>query len=168
MYSTFGLLAGRYNENSKMFSAQLILSPPERQSETEKKMGVIPEKEMNILKSNSVAHVATIGPNHEPQSTPVWFDWDGTYVRISQTKTRQKYRNVQRDPHIALSITDPQNPYHYLEVRGKVVRVEDDPQKKFIDSLAKKYMGVEHYPYNQPGDERVILYVQPEHTTSQG
>ena len=131
-------------------------------------MSVIPEKEMNILKSNSFAHVATIGPKHEPQSNPVWFDWDGTYVRISQTKTRQKYHNIQRDPHIALSITDPQNPYHYLEIRGKVVRVEDDSQKKFIDSLAKKYMGVDHYPYNQPGDERIILYVQPEHTTHQG
>lgn len=131
-------------------------------------MSVIPDKEMNILKSNSLAHIATIGPRHEPQSTPVWFDWDGTYVRISQTKTRQKYRNIKRDPHIALSITDPQNPYHYLEIRGKVVKIEEDPQKKFIDSLAKKYMGVDHYPYNQPGEERVVLYIQPEHTTSMG
>ncbi|HEY3992047.1 MAG TPA: PPOX class F420-dependent oxidoreductase [Ktedonobacteraceae bacterium] len=168
MYSTRGLLAGRYNKKSDTFPAQMILSPPELHSEAEKEMGVIPEKEMNILKSNSLAHVATIGPKHEPQSNPVWFDWDGTYVRISQTKTRQKYHNIQRDPHIALSITDPQNPYHYLEIRGKVVRVEEDQQKKFIDALAKKYLGVDHYPYSQPGEERVTLYVQPEHTTSQG
>src|ERR1700688_2251876 len=114
----------------------MILSPSERHSETEKKMSIIPDKEMDILKSNGMAHVATIGPNHEPQSNPVWFDWDGTHVLISQTKTRQKYRNLQHDPHIALSITDPKNPYHYLEIRGKVVRVEEDPQKKFIDSLA--------------------------------
>lgn len=131
-------------------------------------MSVIPSKEMNILTSKGFAHVATIGPHHEPQSTPVWFDWDGTYVRISQTKDRQKYRNIQRDPRVALSITDPQNPYHYLEIRGKVARIEDDPQKKFVDILAKKYMGVDHYPNNQPGDERVIVYIQPEHTTSMG
>ncbi len=131
-------------------------------------MSIIPDKEMSILKSNSLAHIATIGPDHEPQSNPVWFDWDGQHVRISQTKTRQKYRNIQRDPHVALSITDPQNPYHYLEIRGKVVRVEEDSQKKFIDSLAKKYLGKEHYPWSQPGEERVILYVEPEHTTSQG
>lgn len=130
-------------------------------------MSAIPQEDLGILQSKGFAHIATIGPNHEPQSNPVWFDWDGTYVRISQTKTRQKYRNVQRDPHVALSITDPSNPYHYLEIRGKVVRVEDDSQKKFIDSLAQKYMGVAKYPYNQPGDERVILYIQPEHTTSQ-
>ncbi len=131
-------------------------------------MSVIPEKELGILKSKGFAHIATIGPKHEPQSNPVWFDWDGKYVRISQTKTRQKYRNVQRDPHVALSITDPNNPYHYLEIRGKVVKIEDDPNKEFINSLAKKYMGVDKYPYNQPGEERVVLYIQPEHTTSQG
>lgn len=131
-------------------------------------MGVIPQKDLGILQSKGFAHVATIGPNHEPQSNPVWFDWDGTYVRISQTKTRQKYHNVQRDPHIALSITDPNDPYHYLEIRGKVVKIEEDPDKKFIDSMAKKYLGKDKYPYNQPGDERVVLYIQPEHTTSQG
>ena len=86
-------------------------------------MSVIPPEEMDLLKSKSLAHVATIGPNGEPQSTPVWFNFDGQYVRISQTKGRQEYRNIQRDPHIALSITDPDNPYHYLEIRGKVVRI---------------------------------------------
>ncbi|MEO7020648.1 MAG: PPOX class F420-dependent oxidoreductase [Ktedonobacteraceae bacterium] len=106
-------------------------------------MSVIPQKELGILASKSLAHIATIGPKHEPQSTPVWFDWDGTYVRVSQTKTRQKYHNVQRDPHVALSITDPGNPYHYLEVRGKVVRIEEDTNNQFINSLAKKYMGVD-------------------------
>lgn len=131
-------------------------------------MSVIPDKDMNILQSTSLAHVATIGPNHEPQSNPVWFDWDGQYVRISQTKTRQKYHNIQRDPHIALSITDPQNPYHYLEIRGKVVRIEEDPQKKFINALAKKYMGVDNYSNSLPSEERVIVYIQPERTTSMG
>lgn len=131
-------------------------------------MSTIPPRELNILQSTGFAHIATMGPAHEPQCNPVWFDWDGTYVRISQTKTRQKYRNIQRDPRVAVSIIDPANPYHYLEIRGKVVRIEDDPDKKFIDALAKKYLGVDNYPYNQPGDERVILYIQPEHTTSQG
>jgi PPOX class probable F420-dependent enzyme len=131
-------------------------------------MSVIPQKELGILQSKSLAHVATIGPKQEPQSNPVWFDWDGTYVRISQTKNRQKYRNVQRDPHIALSITDPNDPYHYLEIRGKVARIEDDTNNQFIDSMAKKYLGVDKYPWLQPGEERVVFYIQPERTTSQG
>ena len=131
-------------------------------------MSVIPQKELGILASSGFAHVATIGPRHEPQSTPVWFAWDGTHIKISQTKTRQKYQNVQRDPNVAISITDPANPYHYLEVRGKVVRIDEDVNNQFINSLAKKYMGVDTYPYPQPGDERVVLYIQPEHTTSMG
>lgn len=131
-------------------------------------MSVIPQTELGILASKGFAHIATIGPKNEPQSNPVWFDWDGTYIRISQTKTRQKYHNIQRNPHVALSITDPANPYHYLEVRGTVVRIEDDSHHQFINALAKKYMGVDTYPYNQPGEQRLILYIQPEHTTSMG
>ena len=131
-------------------------------------MSVIPQKELGILASKSFAHIATIGPHQEPQSNPVWFDWDGTYVKVSQTKTRQKYHNVQRDPHVAISITDPNNPYHYLEVRGKVVRIDEDTNNQFINALSKKYMGLDTYPYHQPGDERIVLYIQPEHTTSMG
>src|SRR5207247_1610415 len=81
-------------------------------------MIIIPQEGLDILSSKSFAHLATIGPNGEPQSSPVWFDGDGTYVRISQTKTRQKYRNVQRHPHVALSILDPNNPYHSGTLRG--------------------------------------------------
>jgi PPOX class probable F420-dependent enzyme len=98
----------------------------------------------------------------------VWFDWDGEHVKFSQTKTRQKYHNLQRDPRIALSIVDPENPYRYLEIRGKVTHVEEDPNIDFISSMAKKYLGVDRYPYHQPGDERVVVFVQPEHTSQMG
>jgi hypothetical protein len=103
-------------------------------------MSIIPPQYTDILHSKALAHVATIGPKGEPQSTPVWFDFDGTYVRFSQTKARQKYRNLQRDPHIALSIVDPANAYRYIEIRGKVIRFDEDPNLQFINSLAKKYL----------------------------
>ncbi|MDQ2683140.1 MAG: PPOX class F420-dependent oxidoreductase [Chloroflexota bacterium] len=99
---------------------------------------------------------------------PVWFDWDGTHLRFSQTTTRQKLKNVQREPRVAVSIVDPKNDYRYLEIRGKVVKVEDDPDKAFIDRMAQKYLGEEKYPWNRPGDERVIVVVEPEHTTTMG
>lgn len=130
-------------------------------------VSVIPQNARDILSSTGLAHIATIGPDGEPQSTPVWFEYDGQSIRISQTKERQKYRNMQREPRIALSITDPNNPYHYLEVRGRVTRVEDDPDKRFINLLAKKYLNQDVYPWSKPDDERVIVYVQPEHTSSQ-
>ena len=123
---------------------------------------VIPENYSDLLSSTALA------PKGEPQNNPVWFDWDGEHVKFSQTKTRQKYRNLQRDPRVALSMVDPENPYRYLEIRGELTQVEEDPNLDFIDSIAKKYLGMDKYPYHQPGDERVILYVKPHHTTQMG
>ncbi len=125
-------------------------------------------KYVDLLDSTALAHVATIGPNGEPQVTPVWFGWDGTHLRFSQTTTRQKYRNVKREPRIALSIVDPTNPYRYLEIRGHVVAIEPDPDLAFTDSMAKKYLGQDHYPWHDPKDERVVVVVAPEHTTQMG
>ncbi len=128
----------------------------------------IPESYTDLLDSTALAHVATIGPKGEPQVTPVWFGWDGTHLRFSQTTNRQKYRNLMRNPDIALSIVDPTNPYRYLEVRGRVVSIDDDPNNAFIDSMAKKYMGVDKYPWPQPGDQRVVIVIEPAHTTQMG
>lgn len=128
----------------------------------------IPASHADLLDSTALAHVATIGPNGEPQVTPVWFAWDGSHLRFSQTKIRQKYRNILRDPNIALSIVDPANPYRYLEVRGRVVTIDDDSDKAFIDSMAKKYLGVDKYPWSQPDEERVVIVIEPVHSTHMG
>ena len=130
-------------------------------------MSVIPEDYKDLLESKALATIATIGPKGEPQSSPVWFDWDGTHILFSLIKTRQKYHNLQREPRIALSIIDPENLYRYLEIRGKVVRIDEDPDLKFINSMAKKYLNLDLYPYHKPGEERVVVFVQPEHTTKQ-
>ncbi len=129
---------------------------------------MIPDSHRDILAKLGFAHVATIGPGGEPHSSPVWYDWDGQHLLFSQTKTRQKYRNVQRDPRVAVSITDPDNPYRYLEIRGTVDGIDDDEGNAFINSMAKKYMDQDVYPWPQPGDERVVVKVQPDHTTSMG
>lgn len=131
-------------------------------------MSVIPENYKDLLKSNALAHIATIGPKGEPQSTPVWFEWDGEHILFSQTKNRQKYRNVQREPRIALSIVDPTNPYRYLEIRGKVASIDEDQDNKFINLMAKKYINQDVYPWHRPGDERVVVVVEPEHITQMG
>lgn len=129
---------------------------------------VIPEDKRDLLDSTALAHVATVGPNGEPQNNPVWFGWDGELLSFSQTTGRQKFRNVRREPRVALSIVDPENPYRYLEVRGTVERIDPDPERAFINSMAKKYMGVDEYPWHQPGDERVVVVVRPERTTQMG
>ena len=129
---------------------------------------MISDKYLDLLESTALAHVATIGPNGEPQVNPVWFGWDGKHLRFSQTTNRQKYRNVQRDSRIAVSIVDPNNPYRYLEIRGKVVAVEPDPELDFINSMAKKYMGQDRYPWHRAEDTRVVLVIEPERTSQMG
>jgi PPOX class probable F420-dependent enzyme len=131
-------------------------------------MSSIPESHADLLNSTALANVATLGPDGEPQVNPVWFGWDGEFIRFSNTTGRQKYRNLKRDGRVALSIIDPANPYRYLEVRGTVTRIDADPDCAFIDAMAKKYMGVDEYPWKQPGEERVILVIAPEHTTQMG
>ena len=116
-----------------------------------------------------MAHIATIGPKGEPQNSPVWFGWDGEFIRFTQLTTlRQKARNLEREPRVAISIIDPADPYRYLEVRGRVERIEPDPAGSYIDLMAKKYLGVDSYPYRKPGDEFVVLVIRPERTTRMG
>ena len=130
---------------------------------------VIPASHVDLLESTALAHVATIGPDGEPQVNPVWFGWDGTHLLFSQTTTRQKVRNLQRDPRIALSIVDPDNQYRYLEVRGTVVEFRPDPDFAFINRMSAKYTGNDVYQGSKPGqEERVVVVVRPVHTTSMG
>ena len=133
-------------------------------------MSNVPEKYADLLEwdTKAYASIATIGPDGQPQNNPVWFDAQDGKILFSQTTTRQKLKNLKRDPRIAISIMDPENPYRYLEIRGKVVKVEPDPDKAFIDRMAQKYLGEQKYPWSQPGDERVVVVVEPRHTTSMG
>ena len=131
-------------------------------------MSVIPDEYADLLDKPVFWHIATAGPDDEIQSSPVWGGWDGEHFVFSLTRGRQKYRNLVRNPTIALSGTDPDNSYRYLEIRGTVVRIDDDSSNAFIDSMAKKYMGVDAYPFHQPGDERVVMVVEPRRTTQMG
>jgi PPOX class probable F420-dependent enzyme len=127
----------------------------------------IPATHLDILQSTAVAVVSTLGPHGEPQSSPVWFGWDGHKLRFSHTKARQKYRNLLRDPRIAVTIMDPANPYRYIEIRGTSI-LEDDPQKLFIDTMAKKYTGADRYPNSPPSEQRVVIIVTPTHVNTMG
>jgi len=130
-------------------------------------MTAIPDSHEDILGANGIAHVATIGPDGEPHSSPVWFDWDGEQLLFSQVTQRQKYQNLQRDPRVAVSILDPDNPYRNVEIRG-TAEFEEDTDRSFVNSLAKKYMGEDSYDYDEPGDVRMIISVEPDHVTTFG
>ncbi len=127
---------------------------------------VIPATHLDLLASTAVANVATIGPDGSPQVNPVGFDWDGTNLLFGQVTTRQKLRNLRRDPRLAVSIVDPANPIRYIEIRG-VARLVPDPEAELAHRLAKKYLGLDRFPYAQPGEERVQVVVEPHRVTYQ-
>jgi PPOX class probable F420-dependent enzyme len=127
----------------------------------------IPASHVDLLDTTALAHVATIGTNGAPQSSPVWFGWSGTEVLFSLTTGRQKYKNLVARPEIALSIVDPTNWARYLEIRG-TVEIVDDIDNAFIDSMAKKYTGSDTYQWHQPGDHRVVVHVTPTKTSQMG
>lgn len=129
---------------------------------------MIPATHVDLLERPTIAHLATLGPDGSPNSTPVWFLFDGETVRFSLTTSRQKYRNISRNPAVALSVLDPDNPYRYLEVRGVVSNIAADDDLAFINSLAQRYLGEERYPWHQPTDQRVVLTITPQHTSVMG
>jgi hypothetical protein len=131
---------------------------------------LIPESHADLVSwdTRSFAHVATIGPDGHPHTSPVWFEWDGTHIKFSLTTSRQKYRNLRRDRRVALSIMDPADEYRYIEIRGELDEVEPDPDIDFISHMAKKYLGKDRYPWHRAGDERVIVKVRPVHVSGMG
>ena len=131
---------------------------------------MIPDSHADLLDwdTKAFAHVATMGPEGEPQSSPVWFDWDGTHIKFSLTTGRQKYRNLQGDKRIAMSIIDPSDAYRYLEIRGELEEVEPDPEIDFISRMAKKYIDKDRYPWHREGDERMSMKIAPGKTSSMG
>ena len=129
---------------------------------------VIPAKYRDLFEKKAFASLGTLMPDGSPQVTPVWVDLDGDHIIFNSAKGRQKDRNVRRDPHVALAIVDPDNPYRYLEIRGRVTEITEDGADESINKLAKKYLGVDKYPYGQPGEVRVLYKIKPEHTTVMG
>lgn len=131
---------------------------------------MIPDTYADLLEweTRSFAHVATVGPGGEPHSSPVWFDWDGESIKFSLTTGRQKYRNLEKDRRISLSIIDPENDYRYVEVRGELVEVEPDSNIDFISRMAKKYIDEDRYPWHREGDERVVMVVRPVKVSGMG
>jgi PPOX class probable F420-dependent enzyme len=129
---------------------------------------VIPEKYLDIFQKKSFAHLATLNADGTPQVTPVWVDYDGKHILVNSARGRRKDKNIEHNSAVALSMQDPDNPYRYLEVRGRVEEITEEGADQHIDKMAKKYMGVDTYPYRQPGEVRVLYKIKPERTSKMG
>lgn len=118
-----------------------------------------PETHADLLERPLFAHLATVRPDGSPQSSVMWFEWDGKRIRMTHTKTRQKFQNLSREPRVALSIADPEDGYRFVEVRGVVEAIEDDDaEASFYKSLQHRY-GMDYPIKDAP--VRVVMTIRP-------
>jgi PPOX class probable F420-dependent enzyme len=127
---------------------------------------IIPAAYRRLLDLPLYGHLGTIRPDDTVQVNPMWFEFDGEHLRFTHTTKRQKFRNLQHNPSYALSVLDPENPFHYLEVRGTLVEVVPDPEGAFYVRLQNRYGNPSQTP---PPDKerRVVLVMSVEHATTQ-
>jgi len=131
-------------------------------------MTEIPKPYLDLFSKPAFAHLVTLMPDGSPQVTPVWVDLDGNTVIVNTAKGRLKDRNMKRDPRVALAVSDPANPYRYVQVRGRVSEITENGGDAHIDKMARKYLNQDSYPYRQPGEVRVVYRITPEHVQAYG
>src|SRR5258708_34570054 len=99
---------------------------------------ITPDKFHDLFNKKGFAHLATLMPDGSPQGTPVWIDFDGTHVIVNSAKGRQKDKNMKRDARVSISISDPDNPYRSVEIRGKVPEISEAGADQRIAKIAEK------------------------------
>lgn len=134
---------------------------------SEKSRATIPESHYPILEDKCYPIVCTLRKDGLISANPVSMLWENGQVRFSTVKNRMKYKNLVRDARLTLCISSPEDPLYYIEIRGRA-QMEDDVKREFIDRIAQKYLGMESYPYDNPGDERVTVTIIPEQVSARG
>jgi len=122
----------------------------------------IDDQSRALLDAPNFAHVATFRKDGSVHGAVVWVHTDGDQVTLNSAEGRAWPANVRRDPRVTLTVANSQNPYEYVEVRGRVVEDTHEGADADIDSLAKKYLDEDTYPFRAPGEERVIFRIAPD------
>ena len=122
---------------------------------------MLSERDRRILDAPNFASLATVMPEGAPHVSTVWLDVDGEEVLVNTGEGLVKTENVRRDARVAISVFDQQDdPYEQVVVRGTVVDITPDGADEHIDRLANKYLGVDSYPWREPGEQRLILRIR--------
>jgi PPOX class probable F420-dependent enzyme len=115
-----------------------------------------------LLQAKNFANVATLRSDGSVHAVPVWVDVQDGRPVLNTAEGRAWPRNLQRDPRVTLTVQNLDNPYEYIMIRGRVAERTHEGADAHIDNMAKKYLGQDSYPFRQPGEQRLIIRVQPE------
>nr|WP_246576497.1 PPOX class F420-dependent oxidoreductase [Actinospica durhamensis] len=125
----------------------------------------MPEDLVKLLEQTPLCYLATTMPDGSPQLTQTWVDTDGEHVLINSVLTHVKTRNIERDPRIALTVTDPDQTRRYFQVRGRVLEVRTEGAAEHIEQLAQRYLGRPYPWYGGRDQVRVLFVIEPERVT---
>ena len=128
----------------------------------------LPPDLLALLRRPSTCYLATTMPDGSPQLTQTWVDTDGTHVVINTVQGFQKARNVERDPRVAVTVSDPANPSRYYAVRGRVVRATTEGGAEHIDALAQRYLGTPYPWYGGRDQVRLVLTIEADRIHAMG
>jgi len=120
----------------------------------------LPDKVLDLLRNRGITYLATLMPDGSPQLTQTWVDTDGEFVIINTVDGHQKIRNIRRDPRVAVTVADPNDPSNFVQLRGKVVRETTDGAVEHIDLLSERYTGRPYPWYGGRDQVRVMLYIR--------
>ena len=121
-----------------------------------------------LTEGKNIATIVTLIPDGSPQASVVWIDSDGENVVFNTAEGRLKTNNMRRDPRVAIVVTHADNAFQQLTVRGRVVEITTEGADDHIDTLAKKYLGLDSYPNRTPGEQRLIIRIAPERVGGMG
>jgi len=131
-------------------------------------MATLNDKQAKLFTDRNWGVIATIREDGSPQATPVWIDYDGDKVLVNSAVGRTKVKNIERDPRATVTVLPAENQQSgYVMVSGTATIVEEGAFEH-INTLAKKYLGEDKYPYLGPGEKRVIIQIRPERVDGYG
>ena len=115
-----------------------------------------------LFQKKNLIFIATVNTDGSPQLTPVWGNYDENHILINTAEGRLKHKNVKKDPRVAVSVVDHNNPLSMTTIKGKVVDIIPDYDYFHINKLTKQYMGISEYPFKKENEKRIIFKIKPE------
>lgn len=146
----------------------MVFVPGQRNEKDTVMIAHLPDDLLTMLRQPSICYVATSMNDGSPQLTQTWVDTDGTHVIINTVQGYVKLKNMMRDPRVAVTLSAPQNPSRYFQVRGRVVDITTDGAVDHIEMLAQKYLGMPYPWYGGRDQVRVIVAIKPDTISSMG
>jgi PPOX class probable F420-dependent enzyme len=125
-------------------------------------MAAIEGRARELLEQPNYTHLSTIRQDGTVHGVVIWQHVEGDRVALNSSEGRAWPANVRRDPRVTITVHNNENPYEYVEIRGRIVEDTHEGAKEHIDALAKKYLDKDEYPFLQPGEQRIKFLVEPE------